>query len=148
MAYDAHGTLFLGTEAIQTGTIQSYAVDIGEIHTGSTELYIDCRVTETFTQNAPTPTLALAVQTSATLTGQKLSGATTLFTTPALAVATLAAGYKFKIGNIPQGALKYIGLAAIVASGTFTNGHLFAAVTENVTSDTFVPASAPAGSRL
>jgi hypothetical protein len=139
MAYDKHATFFDGDEAITDSAVTSLAVELGETH-ANTDIYIDCRVTEAF--NAGT-SIAISLITSAAV---GLGTPTTLFTTAAIATSSLVLGYKFKIGTIPQGALKYIGLVATPV-GTFDAGHLFAAIAENITSDTFAPLSPPTGSR-
>jgi hypothetical protein len=150
MAYDKQATFFTGTETtITTGSINSLAVWIGETKT-NTDIMIDARVTTAFAIAGSTPTLTLALQTSDTISGTVLSGTiTTLASTATLLTAALVAGYKFSLGTVPQGAKKYIAIQAQVgAGGTFTNaGRIFAAISENITSDTFKPNSPPTGTR-
>lgn len=139
MAGDYKARFFAGTEAITSAAVTSTAVNIGETH-AETGIVIDCRVSTAFEGGT---SLAISLITSAS---SNLGTPTTLFTTPAIGLSSLVKGYKFKIGTIPSGVLKYVGLVATPV-GTFSAGHLFAEIAENITSDEFNPSSPPTGSR-
>jgi hypothetical protein len=52
-----------------------------------------------------------------------LSSPTVLSETPAIALATLAAGYQFRLKTIPMGVTKrYLGMQYVVAGATTTAG--------------------------
>jgi hypothetical protein len=140
MAYDQFALFFRGTEAITNSAVTSKAIFVGE-RLADIEVPIDVRVKTTFGSGT---SLTLSLIESAT---ENLGTPTTLYSTAAIGVSTLVAGYKFNIPKIPKGPGKYIGIVA-TPEGTFDAGRLFGGIQEGVTSDQFVPTSPPAGSRL
>jgi len=58
----------------------------------------------------------------------------TVFTTAAIAAAALVAGYKFKIGELPEGLSRYIRLYYTVAGSNATAGKISAGIALDVQS--------------
>lgn len=123
----AAGT-YLSTNTIDLGVAGTDALgntvinDVGRGHKGE----LLAQVTETFTSGGA-GTLAVNVVQSA---NADLSSATVLHGTPALALATLRAGYQFRIA-LPAGITqRYIGLQYVIATATMTAGKVTAGLVE------------------
>lgn len=89
-------------------------------------LYIDAMVQTTFTASG-SATLVIAVQVD---DNTSFSSATTIYTSPTIAVASMTAGTKLLDALVlPRGLEKYIRLNFTVSTGPFTAGKLFAHLT-------------------
>lgn len=90
---------------------------------GLREIPIVVQVTETF---ATLTSLTVTLESSA---AAGLTSATTHWTSGAIPVASLIAGYEFKIPHIPRGTmLKYLGLRYTVGGSNATAGKITATI--------------------
>jgi hypothetical protein len=109
---------FFDAQAI-TATTNSAGLDLGPDVGSGVPLYLHAQVVEDF-----------AGGTSLTLTLQESADNTT-FTevekTAVIPLASLKAGYQFKLGSVPRNTQRYLRLN-VTAAGTFTGGKLTAYV--------------------
>jgi hypothetical protein len=90
------------------------------------DLLLDVIVTETFT-NIVSLQVALVTDSALPIDDSSI----VLYETPAVVLADLVAGYKFKLKAVPPGCLEYLGLKFILVGGTDPDaGQIFAAFTE------------------
>lgn len=86
---------------------------------GQSNIPIEVRVTTAFA-SAGAATVQVQVIQSA---NADLSSPDVLFETPAIAKATLVAGYRFQTGSLPPGVTKrYIGVQYVIGTATTTAG--------------------------
>ena len=141
MAYDVKALFFDGTEAIAGAVVPSKLVWMGETHSVQGNVRIDARVVGADFVGGTS--LQLQLQTSDT---EAFTVAVVLYETAAIPIANLKVGMPFNLPPIPDGALTYLKIRAIPA-GTFTDGHIFAAISEGIVSGSFNPNNPPQGSR-
>lgn len=118
--YVSTNTIDLGT----AGTIPHLGgtplMDIGR----GNEPDLLCQITETFTSGgAATLTVQLIQSANA-----DLSSPTILQTTPALALATLVAGYQFRLRIPPGISARYLGVQYVIGTATTTAGTVTAGI--------------------
>jgi hypothetical protein len=108
------------------GSIPSALNDFGR----GTEKKLEIQVVETFTSaGAGTLTVSLVTGTGVDANGQINAGEKILESTPAIALATLVAGYKFRIRSVPHGIdQRYLALKYTVATADFTAGKVTAGI--------------------
>lgn len=108
------------------GTIPNALNDFGR----GTEKLIHAQVVETFiSAGAGTLTVSLITGTGVDANGLINAGEKVLESTPALALATLVAGYQFRFRAIPNGIdQRYLGLKYVVATADFTAGKVTAGI--------------------
>lgn len=91
-----------------------------------TDLFM--QVVETFTSSGAA-TLVVELQTD---TVEGFGSPTALWTSPAIALATLAAGYRFNIPVVPQGVERYLRVNYTVGTAAFTAGKVTAGLVFDV----------------
>jgi hypothetical protein len=89
------------------------------------DLYVVCVVTTT-TVSAGSSTLTITLETDDNVS---FSSATTLYTTSAIAKATLVAGYRALSFKLPRYTERYLRLVYTVATADFTAGKFLAGIT-------------------
>lgn len=118
--------LFSDDQAVITTAASENVIDTGaakDVGPGE-PLRVQCQVSEE--DFAGGTSIAVALQTA---TDAAFTSPVTLFTTEAIALASLVAGYEFAIPMIPKGALRYLRLNYTVVgtmnAGKITAGLLF-----------------------
>lgn len=111
-----------GAQGTPVNWISAYGRDLGD---GYMEIPLMVKVTETF---ATLTSLTVALQSD---DNAAFSSAATVATSAAIGVATLVAGYEFKVlARVPKGATEqFYRLYYTVAGTNATTGKIFAAVT-------------------
>lgn len=105
---------------------QNTTRDLGEAYKPS-YLYLGVSTAAT-SGGAATLSLALVSDTATNLT----TAPTTHYATPAIAVATLAAGYRIAAVQLPSGDYKrYLGIVQTTGTAAFTAGKVDAFITDN-----------------
>ena len=106
------------------GTYQSTnSVDLGtgfrEVGTGN-PLHCFCQVTETVTSGAAATIVARLIESA----NADLSSGDVVMQTPAIELATMVAGYKFRLGSVPPGTVlkRYLGYEFVIGTATTTAG--------------------------
>ena len=112
------------TTAASTNVVKIANGDLKEVAFGN-KLPLLIQVTEDF---AGCTSITASVETSAT---EDFSSSSTLISTAAIAVASLVAGYKFPIGEVPAGNKGYLRLKYSV-SGTATAGKITAGIVDAI----------------
>lgn len=114
---------YLSTNTIDLGSPGSPVVGgiVSDVGRGM-PLEVICQITETFTSGgAATVQAQLVMADNAALS----SNLTILDETPAIALATLIAGYQFRLRAIPQGITKrYLGMRYVIGTATTTAGEI------------------------
>jgi hypothetical protein len=128
--------LFSNAQAVTADAVSENIIDTGapglayngqaigrDVGIGPWGLYVFAHVVETF---LTTVSLSIQIRTKAA-DADISSGATTLFTGPAIVVATLVAGYRFALPPLFRGVLRYVGLFYDVSTSA-TAGKITAGV--------------------
>jgi len=116
--------LFSDDQAVTTTAASTNVIDTGAAKDSGpgTPMRVLAQVSEA--DFAGGTSIAVALQTA---TDAAFSSPVTLFTTAAIALADLVAGYQFAIGMVPKGALRYLRLNYTVV-GTMSAGKITAGI--------------------
>ena len=112
-------------QAVTATADSTNVIDLGLGDNGpGTVLEIFAQVTTAFTA-AGAATMVLTLTTDSVAA---MSSEVTLYTSAAIAVADLVAGYTFKIRGLPDGAEQFIQMQYTVATGPMTAGNITSGV--------------------
>lgn len=118
--------LFSDAQAVTTTAASTNIMDLGPMHADNTDRDIGqgstmrlVIITDTAAQSTAGSTVTFSLETSATAT---FSSATALWTSAAIAKATLVAGYEVASIPLPKGFLKYARVKYTVATADLTTG--------------------------
>lgn len=124
MLIDAHN-MFSDAQDVTVSAESDNVVDLLAARRGAGEkLQIACNVQTTFVGGT---SIAVSLQSSA---AAAFGSYTTHWTGPAIGVASLAAGYRFELPDLPDDIARYVRLYYTVV-GTFTAGYLDAALVKD-----------------
>lgn len=119
--------LFSNAQAVTTGsTASTDIIDLGSVRDigAGEELEVIVVIDTTFTSGG-SGTLDFKLQTDSAV---GFGTVTTLFSTGAIAVATLVAGYSVARWKIPRGVSRYLRLQYVVATADMTAGTITAGI--------------------
>jgi hypothetical protein len=125
--------------ATTVGTVTSTnSIDLGAAQTTATggailadiaragDLQVLCQVTTTVTSGGAATISAQLIQSA----NADLSSPTVLVQTPAIALATMIAGYQFRLAVPPGISQRYLGMQYVVAGATTTAGAVTSGIVE------------------
>lgn len=122
--------LFSDDQAVTTTAASTNIIDLGGSGGGDMGpgegLDILCQVSEE--DFAGGTSIAVVLQTDADVAFGSIK---TLYTTAAIPLASLVAGYKFPLGKVPEGAERYLRLTYTVV-GTMTAGKITAGLVDTI----------------
>ena len=126
--------LLSNDQAVTVTAASEDVLDLGGANAGDMSpgepLELFCQVSEE--DFAGGTSIAVAVQCD---DNAAFSSATTLFTTAAIATASLVQGYKFALGSLPEGCERYLRFNYTVV-GTMTAGKLTGGIVPDIQSNT------------
>ncbi len=114
-------------ETAQGANVSTNVIDLGAAGDADRELFLNIRVDTTATSGG-SATVAFSLVTSA---AEALTSATTLFSTAAIPVADLVAGYQIRT-RIPRGMLRYLGAYITIATADLTAGKFDIFLTDGI----------------
>ena len=121
-------------QAVTATAASTDVIDLGGANSGDMApgepLNLFCQVSEA--DFAGGTSIAVSVRTD---TVANMASPTVLFSTPAIPVASLVAGYKFALGSLPEGAERYLDFNYTVV-GTMSAGKLTGGIAPSVQSNT------------
>lgn len=123
-------TRFSNNQAITANAISENVIKVGPGDFGQgNDLFIDVFVTEAF-NNLTSLEVDLRTDDDEAFGSHKV-----LYSTGAIVLADLVAGYKFTIRNIPPGCEDYLALYYTVVGTAPTTGKIFASMTDTTQED-------------
>lgn len=129
MIVDSQNELSNAQDITEDAASEKY-IDTTKAGQALNELWLVVQVQTVLDSAAEGGTLAISLRTAAAVADGALTGPTTLFTTAAIAEASLVAGYQALLMRLPPGLLRYVDLYYDVNDGDpFTSGALDAFLT-------------------